>query len=46
MRLRDAGVKAEQLATIAQVAVEDGASFYNPREVELDGVLEKIKAAF
>ncbi len=45
-RLRDAGVKADQLESIAQLAVEDGTSFFNPREVEYEAVLGKIREAF
>ena len=45
-RLRDAGVKEEQLETISEVAAEDGAVFYNPREVTLEGVSEKVREAF
>jgi len=44
--LSGAGVKTEQLESIAQLAVEDGSSFYNPREVVYDEVLSSLKKAF
>ncbi len=45
-RLRDAGVQENQLEEIARLAVEDGSSFFNPREVDYDSVLQKIKEAY
>lgn len=45
-RLRDAGVSEDLLEKIAEGAVDDGTSFYNPREVTKDGVLEQIRKAF
>src|SRR5262245_54514957 len=39
-RLREAGVKEEDLPKIAELSVEDGSSFYNPREVVAEEVLE------
>ncbi len=45
-RLRDAGVAEGQLEEIAATAVEDGASFFNPREVVFDEVLSKIREAY
>jgi len=45
-RLQEAGVQEEQIDTIAQLAVEDGTSFFNPREVTYEGVLAKIKEAY
>jgi len=45
-RLRDAGVAEGQLEEIAAAAVEDGASFFNPREVVFDEVLNKIREAY
>jgi alcohol dehydrogenase class IV len=45
-RLREAGVKEEQLEDIARLALEDGTTFYNPREVTLEGLREKIREAF
>ncbi len=44
--LREAGVKEEDLPRIAALAVEDGSSFYNPREVVEEEVLEKLKKAY
>jgi len=45
-RLQEAGVREEQLETIAELAFEDGTCFFNPREVELEGIRKKIKEAF
>ncbi|MCE9626134.1 MAG: iron-containing alcohol dehydrogenase [Deltaproteobacteria bacterium] len=45
-RLRDAGVQEGQLEEIARTAVEDGASFFNPREVVYEEVLGKIREAY
>jgi alcohol dehydrogenase class IV len=45
-RLSEAGVKQEDLPKIAQLSVEDGSSFYNPREVVEEEVLETLKKAF
>lgn len=45
-RLRDAGVSEAQLEPIAQAAVEDGTTYFNPREVEYEELLKKIKEAF
>lgn len=45
-RLGEAGVREEQLEEMAAVAVEEGSSFYNPREVLFDGVLKKVKEAY
>lgn len=45
-RLRDVGVKEEMLDAIAEGAVNDGTSFYNPREVVKEAVLEQVKKAF
>lgn len=44
--LKAAGVKEDQLEKISELAVDDGASFYNPRPVESDAVLELLKRAF
>ncbi len=44
--LEGKGVKTEQLETIAQLAVEDGSSFYNPRDVVYEEVLETLRKAF
>ncbi|MFO1520379.1 MAG: iron-containing alcohol dehydrogenase [bacterium] len=45
-RLSEAGVKEEDLPKIAQLSVEDGSSFYNPREVVEDEILATLKKAF
>lgn len=45
-KLRDAGVGEDQLEDIAQLALEDGTTFYNPREVTLEGLREKIREAY
>jgi alcohol dehydrogenase class IV len=44
--LRDAGVREEQLEAIAEGAVNDGTSFYNPRDVVKEEVLEAVKKAY
>ena len=45
-RLSEAGVKQEDLPKIAKLSVEDGSSFYNPREVVEEEILETLKKAF
>jgi alcohol dehydrogenase class IV len=45
-RLRDAGVKEDLLEAIAEGAVNDGTSFYNPREVVKEAILEQVKKAY
>jgi len=45
-RLRDAGVKEGQLEAIAEGAVNDGTSFYNPREVVKEELLGFVKKAW
>lgn len=45
-RLRDAGVREDQLEAIAEGAVNDGTSFYNPRDVVKEDVLEAVKKAY
>jgi alcohol dehydrogenase class IV len=45
-KLRDAGVKEDQLEAIAALALDDGTTFYNPREVTLEGLREKIREAY
>ncbi len=45
-RLRDAGVTEDILDAIAEGAVNDGTSFYNPREVVKEEVLEYVKKAY
>ncbi|MBF0492856.1 MAG: iron-containing alcohol dehydrogenase [Deltaproteobacteria bacterium] len=44
--LKEAGVKEEDLPRVAQLAVEDGSSFYNPKEVVETEVLETLKKAY
>ncbi len=44
--LRDCEVREEDLPAIAELAVADGSSFYNPREVLFDEVLESLKKAY
>jgi alcohol dehydrogenase class IV len=44
--LKDSGVKEDQLEKIAELAEEDGASFYNPRPVSKEDILPFIKQAF
>lgn len=46
VNFKSAGLKEEQLAQIAQMAEEDGASFYNPRPVESEVLLPYLKKAF
>ncbi|MBI1909072.1 MAG: iron-containing alcohol dehydrogenase [Deltaproteobacteria bacterium] len=45
-RLRDAGVKEDLLGAIAEGAVDDGTSFYNPREVVKEEILKQVKKAY
>lgn len=45
-RLSDAGVSENLLEAIAEGAVNDGTSFYNPREVVKEAVLEQVKKAY
>ncbi len=45
-RLRDVGVSQGLLEAIAEGAVNDGTSFYNPREVVKEAVLEQVKKAW
>lgn len=44
-RLSEIGIKEEDLEAIAEGTVMDGTSFYNPREVEAEIVLEYLKKA-
>jgi len=46
IRLRDVGVPEERLPEIAEAAVMDGASFYNPREVVAEEILVHLKNAY
>jgi len=43
---KDAGVKEEDLERIADMAVEDGASFYNPRPVDSKELMPYLLKAF
>jgi alcohol dehydrogenase len=45
-RLKDAGVPEESLSLIAEAAVEDGTTVYNPREVVADDILAHLKNAY
>lgn len=45
-RLKDAGVREDQLEAIAEGAVNDGTSFYNPRDVVKEDVLEAVRKAY
>lgn len=44
--LSAAGVKEEDLDAIAELAVADGSSFYNPKEVIQEEVLKTLKKAY
>ena len=46
LRLRDVGVPEEGLEATAQATVMDGTSFYNPREVVAEEILESLRAAY
>lgn len=46
IRLRDVGVNTEDFETIANTAINDGASIVNPVEVTIDRVLEILKKAY
>ena len=46
IRLRDAGVPEDKLGDIAKVALNDGASVYNPEDCVLDEVLALLKRAY
>ena len=46
MRLKAAGVPEESLSLIAEAAVEDGTTVYNPREVVADDILVHLKNAY
>ena len=45
-RLRDVGIKEEDLQSIAEGTVLDGTSFYNPREVTAEDILTVLKEAY
>jgi alcohol dehydrogenase class IV len=46
LRLRDVGIKENDLPKIARKACEDGTSFYNPRELEEGEILKTLKKAW
>jgi len=46
VRLRDAGVREDQLPDIARTAINDGALLYNPREVSYEDALSLLRKAF
>lgn len=46
IRLRDAGVPGDSLPQIAEMSLEDGSSFYNPREMVAEDLLTHLKRAF
>jgi alcohol dehydrogenase class IV len=46
IRLRDAGVPKDGLMVIAEGAVNDGTSFYNPRPMDADELLPFIQNAY
>jgi len=46
VRLGEVGVPEERLPEIAEAAVMDGASFYNPREVIAEEILVHLKNAY
>jgi len=45
-RLRDVGVPEEGLEAVAEAAVIDGTSFYNPREVVAEEILSHLRDAY
>lgn len=45
-RLSQANVEEARLPEVAEKACEDGASFYNPRELTAEGLLPLLKKAF
>jgi alcohol dehydrogenase class IV len=46
IRLRDVGVPEDGLATIAEGALNDGSSFYNPRPMDAEELLPFVKMAY
>jgi alcohol dehydrogenase class IV len=46
IRLRDVGVPEDGLAAIAEGALNDGTSFYNPREMDEESLLPYIQNAY
>ena len=46
LRLRDVGVPEEGIAAIAEGALNDGTSFYNPREMDAEELLPYVQNAY
>jgi alcohol dehydrogenase class IV len=46
LRLRDVGVPQEGLPELAEYAVNDGSSWFNPREVVAEEILRHLKNAY
>ena len=46
LRLRDTGVTKDSLVALAEAAVEDGTSIYNPREVVASEILAHLENAY
>lgn len=46
LRLRDVGVAEEMLPEVAELTVMDGTSFYNPREVVAEDILDTLRQAY
>jgi alcohol dehydrogenase len=46
LRLREVGVPEEGLRAAAEAAVDDGTSFYNPREVVAEEILDALRRAY
>ncbi len=46
LKLSDAGVKAEQLESIAKLSINDGSLTYNPEEMDYQEALAVLKQAF
>jgi alcohol dehydrogenase class IV len=46
LRLRDVGVPEDGLVAIAEGALNDGTSFYNPREMDAEELLPYIQNAY
>jgi alcohol dehydrogenase class IV len=46
VRLREVGIREEDLTAIAEASALDGTAFYNPREVIPEQILVHLKKAF
>jgi len=46
LRLRDVGVPEDGLEIIAEGALNDGTSFYNPREMDAEELLPYLQNAY